>query len=206
MANYISSNANRFYVGLETAYGQAAGITAANRFPAVQLSAHQVLEQTKRRDKTGSRTFIGSPKMARRNTAYEVRNLFDIVDRIGSAVRRTFISGSAWWGARGQYGALHPAGAPVYNTANNCPSWAYLWFSSFLQWRIRFAVAFPDVSTMTLNAAFSVTPIAGTVLAPAVTYSLANLLPSVTLYDYWDPITAVQRVITELGLTAWILP
>ena len=28
MSNYISSNANRFYVALESAYGQAAPVTA----------------------------------------------------------------------------------------------------------------------------------------------------------------------------------
>ena len=58
MSSYILSNANRFYVALESAYGQAAGITAENRYPAVQLAAHQVLEASKRRDKTGSRTFL----------------------------------------------------------------------------------------------------------------------------------------------------
>lgn len=200
MANYISSNANRFYVGLETAYGQAAGITGENRFPAVQLSAHQVLEQTKRRDKTGSRTFIGSPKMARRNTAYEVR---------------TYLT--SWTGSGApSYGPLFQAalgGAPAGNTGltiQRAPQSTTLQttaphgltYGSAVSYNgeIRFAVAFPDVSTMTLNAAFSVTPMAGTVLAPAVTYSLANLLPSVTLYDYWDPITAVQRVITGAGV------
>lgn len=43
MSSYISSNANRFYVALESAYGQAAPVTAANRFPAVRLSVKQAL-------------------------------------------------------------------------------------------------------------------------------------------------------------------
>ena len=84
MANYISSNANRFYVGLEAAFGQAAIVTAASRFPAVQLWAHQVLELTKRHDKTGSRTFIGTPKTARRSTAFELKTYLTSWNGIGS--------------------------------------------------------------------------------------------------------------------------
>src|SRR5579883_2679656 len=72
MANYISSNANRFYVALEQNYGQAAAILAANRFPAVKLHAEQSLLYGKRLDKTGSRTFLGAPKTARRHTVFQV--------------------------------------------------------------------------------------------------------------------------------------
>ena len=73
MGTYISSNANRFYAALESSYGQAALATASNRFPAVRLSAKQVVEQARRRDKTGSRTFLGVPPNARRLTAFEVQ-------------------------------------------------------------------------------------------------------------------------------------
>jgi len=48
------------YVALESSYGQAAGITGANRIPIVKFAARQVPEQTSRRDKTGSRTFPSS--------------------------------------------------------------------------------------------------------------------------------------------------
>ena len=64
MSSYILSNANRFYVALEPAYGQAGPVTAANRYPAVELNAQQVLQPSKRRDKTGSRTFLGTPSTA----------------------------------------------------------------------------------------------------------------------------------------------
>src|SRR5581483_8778332 len=39
-------------------------------------------------------------------------------------------------------------------------------------------------------------------LAPAVTYSLATALPSVTLYDYWDPVAAVSRVVAGAAVDA----
>src|ERR671932_2090371 len=73
MPNYISSNANRFYVATESSYAQAAAITPANRFPAMRLQAQQTIEQSRRLDKTGTRTFLGSSQKARRRTAFQVR-------------------------------------------------------------------------------------------------------------------------------------
>jgi hypothetical protein len=61
---------------------------------------------------------------------------------------------------------------------------------------IRFVTAVPDNLTFALNAPFSSTPAANSTLAPAINYSLATALPSVTLYDYWDPASAVSRVVT----------
>src|SRR5580704_13009710 len=75
MASYISSNANRFYTALETAYGQVPTITAASRIPALKLTVRQQLEVTDRKDKTGSRTFAGLPAGGRRQTTFELRTL-----------------------------------------------------------------------------------------------------------------------------------
>jgi hypothetical protein len=61
---------------------------------------------------------------------------------------------------------------------------------------IRFVTGIPDASTMVVNAPFSTTPSANSALRPAMTYRLATALPSVTLYDYWDPVTAVSRIVT----------
>ena len=44
MSSYISSNANRFYTALESAYGQVATITAGNRIPALKLTVEQQQE------------------------------------------------------------------------------------------------------------------------------------------------------------------
>src|SRR5262245_60534585 len=72
MSCYISSNNNRVYVALESNYGQAAGITGANRVPLVKLAARQVQDQTGRGDKTGSRTFPGLPNGIRRRTSFRL--------------------------------------------------------------------------------------------------------------------------------------
>jgi hypothetical protein len=47
-----------------------------------------------------------------------------------------------------------------------------------------------------VNAPFSSEPVANSALAPAITYTLSTALPSLTIYDYWDPVTAVSRIVT----------
>ena len=195
MANYISSNANRFYVGLEASYAQAAPVTAGNRFPAVQLQARQLLEQGKRLDKTGTRTFLGSSKDARRTTAFQTK---------------TYLT--SWTGlAEPSYGPLFHAalGAPAQLTGGltigavqssvqlqtTTPHGLSVGSGASFAGEIRFVTNVPDPSTIVLNAAFSTTPAANAILPPVITYTLATGLPSVTLYDYWDPATAVSRML-----------
>ena len=73
MSCYIASNDNRLYAGLEESYGQAPAITAANRFPAVRLTARQARDLARRYDKTGGRSFRGVPTGTRRRTNFELK-------------------------------------------------------------------------------------------------------------------------------------
>jgi hypothetical protein len=206
MGTYILSNANRFYVALETAFGTAAPITAQNRYPAVSLVAQQTWEQAKRKDKTGSRTFLGNLPNARRSTAFE-----------------TLTYMTSWSGTgTPSYGPLFQSalgGTPVMSgvltvrlVSNNLTFQTTaphgLRHGAAVSWNneIRFVATAPDPSTIVLNAAFTATLIPGTNLSPAVTYGLATRLPSVTLYDFWDPASAVQRMLAgatvdRLGIT-----
>src|SRR6185437_11720011 len=72
MSCYISSNNERAYVAVETNYGIVPAITGQNRIPIVKLTAKQVPEQTSRRDKTGSRTFVGLPNAIRKMTNFQL--------------------------------------------------------------------------------------------------------------------------------------
>src|SRR3954451_1773739 len=81
MSSYISSNANRFYTALESAYGKVESITATNRIPAVKLGIKQQVETGTRRDKTGSRTFAGVPAGVRRRTAFELQTYLTSWDK-----------------------------------------------------------------------------------------------------------------------------
>jgi hypothetical protein len=60
---------------------------------------------------------------------------------------------------------------------------------------IRFAAVIVDPTTVHLNAPFTVTPQAGATAGETITYMPATELPSATIFDYWSPETAVQRVL-----------
>src|SRR5579863_8517068 len=69
---YISSNANRWYVGRESAYGQVPAVAPGNRIPAVKLTAQQQREKSQRKDKTGSRTWQGMPAGMRKQSTFNM--------------------------------------------------------------------------------------------------------------------------------------
>src|SRR5258706_12464453 len=81
MPSYISSNANRFYVALESAYGEVAAVTAANRIPVLKLAVQHRIENAERRDKTGSRTFSGMPPGGRKNTHWDLHTYLTSWDK-----------------------------------------------------------------------------------------------------------------------------
>src|SRR5271170_790918 len=72
MSCYVSSNNNRLYAALESTYGTVPTITGQNRIPVVKLSTKQVPQQTSRKDKTGTRTFVGIPNTIRETTSYQL--------------------------------------------------------------------------------------------------------------------------------------
>jgi hypothetical protein len=60
---------------------------------------------------------------------------------------------------------------------------------------IRFVTAILNTTTLFINAGFTTPPISGSVLGPTISYALAESLPSASIFDYWDPSTAVQRIV-----------
>jgi len=201
MAVYISSNANRFYCSAETAYGQVPVITPANRIPAIKLTAKQQLEVTSRKDKTGSRTFAGLPPGGRRKTTFDLTTYLTTWDvtsappsygplfqgTLGSAPL-LFSGGTVGSGATStalQFGAPHGLAAGQAVT--------YLG-------ELRFVAAVVDAMSVIVNAPFSNAPVAGTAIGPTVTYFPTTTLPSITIFDYWSPSTAVHRILCGAGV------
>lgn len=197
---YISSNANRFYVALESSYGEVGAITASHRIPAVKLATKQELVAVERKDKSGSRTFTGNPGGGRRETSFELT---------------TYLTG--WSGLAGPgYGPLFQAalgGNPLIfpgGAAGAGSTASALVFAGphgltpgqavSCNGEIRFASAVPDAFSVQLNAPLSTVPMQGTPIDAAVTYTPATELPSASLFDYWSPDTAVQRVLGGAGV------
>jgi hypothetical protein len=194
---YISSNANRWYCAQESAYGQIAAITASNRIPAVSMTAQLQRAKSQRKDKTGSRTWLGLPQGVRTQVGYDMKSYMrDWPDMTVLPPHDPLFQA-----ALGAPGVLWPGGTPntgtqvssvVFTTPHGLAPGQALTSAG----EIRFVAAVADPLTVVLNAPFSAAHVAGVPLGSTATYCLAESLPSNTLFDYWDPSTAVQRVLT----------
>ena len=61
---------------------------------------------------------------------------------------------------------------------------------------IRFVSAIADPQSIVMNAPFTIPPTSGATMGSTMTYRPAMDNPSVSIFDYWGPTTAVQRVIS----------
>jgi hypothetical protein len=199
--SYISSNANRFYTGLESAYGAAAAVTASNRIPALKLTVQQQVATADRKDKTGSRTFVGNPAGGRLRTSYEVRTY--LTSWQGGAAGPSYgplfqaaLGGTPLAFTGGTVASATTNGQVVFEAPHGLAAGQAVQFGG----EIRFAASIVNATTAQLNAAFASLPAVGAAIGAAVTYVPATTLPSVSLYDYWSPQTAVQRMLCGAGV------
>jgi hypothetical protein len=196
MSCYISSNANRFYTALETAYGDIPAITAANRIVAVKLSTKQTLEKVSRKDKTGSRTFQGFPAELRPVTSYDlttymVSNSLSAGPPSYDPLFRASLGGSPLTFNGGTASGSSTTSALTFNSPHGLvPNQAITHGGE-----LRFVAAVVNADTVELNAPLSVTPAAGDAIGPTITYFPATEIPSVSIFDYWTPTTALQRIL-----------
>lgn len=196
MGVYILSSANRWYVSLEQAYGEVGPVSSQNRIPAVRLTVRQQLEKRERRDKTGSRTFWGLPAGLRKRTNFTLRTyMASWMDQ-----EREPAYGPLFQAALGS-AAEHFAGG---TTADGSTAWMLRFAQPHglaegqavrVGGELRFVRAVVDAWAVILNAPLTLAPAAGTAVGPTVSYRPGPGLPSVTVYDYWTPETAVQRIL-----------
>jgi hypothetical protein len=196
MASYISSNANRFYTGLEGSYGQTPAIAAQNRFPAVKLTAKNALEKADRRDKTGSRTFVGIPAGLRRTTSFDLTTYMTSWNGQGSGpaygpLFQASMGATPAWYAGGTVAAGSSGTLLVFAGAHGLAAGQGVSCNG----EIRFVTAIVSATAVQVNAPFSSAPSAGTEIGPCISYFPATELPSVSIFDYWDPSTALQRIL-----------
>jgi hypothetical protein len=196
MSCYISSNNNRLYTALESTYGMVPGITTANRIPAVKLTAKQVPEQTSRKDKTGSRTFVGLPNTIRKITSFQVNTfLTEWTDQTMppnyGPLFQAALGGTPVIYHGGTVASVSGGTQIVFAAAHGLSAGQAVTFSG----EIRFVTAIQDTVTLFLNAPFSNPPQAGSTFGSTINYPLAESLGSASIFDYWDPSTAVQRIL-----------
>jgi len=184
------------YTAVELTYGRVPAITAQNRFPAVKLTTRQQVDAADRKDKTGSRTFGGVPGGSRRRTTFELR---------------TYLTGWTPGTEEPGYGPLFQAslgGAPMSfagSTVAGDVTGSRISFSQAhglvlgqavaLGGEIRFVTSIVDSSTVQVNAPFTSGLAAGSTAGPTLTYFPRTELESASVFDYWSPSTAVQRIL-----------
>src|ERR1039457_2138953 len=196
MASYISSNANRFYTALESAYGQVGSITALNRIPALKLTVQHQLDMKDRKDKTGSRTFAGLPAGGRKRTNFELRTYLTSWDKTSAGpgygpLFQASLGGTPQHFGGGTVASSTGAGRLGFSAPHGLTPGQAVASSG----EIRFVAAIVDASNVQLNAPFTIVPATGASIGAAITYVPATLLPSASIFDFWDPSTAVQRVL-----------
>ena len=201
MATYISSNANRFYCASETAYGQVSVITSANRIPAVKLSAKQQLVVTNRQDKTGSRTFGGLPAGGRRKTTFDLRTYLTTWTGGSSPPSYGPFFQAALGGAPMMFpGGIVAAGSSATTVNFTTPHGLVSGQAVTYLGEIRFVSVVVNSTSVQLTAPLSASPTAGAPIGPTVTYFPSTELPSVSIFDYWAPSSAVQRLLCGAGI------
>jgi hypothetical protein len=153
-------------------------------------------EQTSRRDKTGSRTFAGLPNRTRQKTNFQ---LSTFLTEWGNQAEAPAY-GSLFQAAMGADPAVFSGGTVASVTDDtrvqfSAPHGLTSGQAVRVGDEIRFVAAIENSTTLFVNAPFSVTPQAGAEAGATITYKLATDLGSVSIFDFWDPATVVQRIV-----------
>jgi hypothetical protein len=195
MSSYVSTSENRCYVALEASYGAAASVSSGNRIPPVSLTVTQKTQRGQRKDKTGSRTFTGDPPDLRRTTQFNLRTYLSAWSDQTQPPAHGPLFQAALGGVPQTSGgaALSSASGTtlVFAAAHGLVTGQAVSYGG----EMRFVAVVVNADTVQLNAPFSSAVGSGATTGPTVTYSPTTELPSATIYDYWSPGTAVQRIV-----------
>ena len=198
MSCYISSNNERAYVVLEADYGEVGAVTEANRIPLVKLGARQVPAATGRRDKTGSRTFTGLPNRVRKDTTFRLNTFMTSWGNAPAAPSHGPLFQAALGGAPLMFAGGTVASLPTTTQVALTAAHGLIVGQAVTSGgEMRFVTGVVNSTTIAINTAFSVPP---TAVGPTATYPLATDLMSASIFDYWDPAEAVQRIVNGAAM------
>ena len=196
MPECVLSNRNRFYAGLESMFGQVPPVSVTDRFAGTRLAIRQRVETPRRRDKTGGRTYTGAAPGARRFTSFEV-SAYPVVranpstePALGPLVQAAMGAAPVVFSGA-TAGAGSSVNTVVFSSAHGLVKGQAFGFNG----ELRFVESVSSSTSVLVNAPLTTAPTSGQALTGAVTYFLADELPSASVFDYWDPSTVVSRVL-----------
>jgi hypothetical protein len=194
---YISTDLNRTYSALESAYGVPPAISGADAFRALRVNLELVQEYLERRDKSGSRTFPGVIAGGRRHARFEVDAYLTPSGSAGAppdmapffqaacgALPLTFAGGQA------------AAGCTTTSIVFGAPHGLAVGQAIVSGDELRFVTSVDSPTQVTVNPPFSAAPPAASNITATVNYPLGASLPSLAIFDYWDPAGAQQRYLS----------
>jgi hypothetical protein len=155
------------------------------------------VERRQRKDKTGTRTFLGDPSGFRWKTSFQLETYMT------SWTNQTQPPphGALFEAALGSDAVLNGGGAAVTSASGSTtvsfavPHGLNPGQAVAVAGEIRFVTAVANPTTVILNAPFSSAFNSSTSTGPTATYQPGTALPSVSIFDYWDPSGAVQRTL-----------
>jgi len=200
MANYVLSKNNRYYVALESSYGVVPTVSATNRVPGVRLAVTTEKVTVPRPDKTGTRTFLGIPGMPRKITGYEFETSLmagtgALPPAVGQMVQAAL--GASTGSSTQQTVTVNGGGAELDFPA---PHNLAVGNAVTVGGEIRIVARVPSPTSVELSAPLTSIVSGSAQVLPAAAYAPANVLPSVSLFDYWDPSSTVQRIVRGAGV------
>lgn len=195
MPSYIPSNSNRFYAAIEPSYAVAAQVTSFNRFPATLLRTQQMMEKPRRLDKTGTRTSITVNPDGRRRTGFELSSYLSTWDTNGQLPYGPFFQAALGAVPEAAQAMTVAAVSGPVTFSTQSPHGRTIGSAVSDGREIRFVTGAGNAYQLTVNTPFSNPLVSGTPLNTTITYRLATDLPSISIYDYWNPSTALSRII-----------
>ena len=194
MSCHIASYANRSYAALESELGAVAAITTSHRLPLSKLDIRSVREASQRLDKSGGRTFVGAPNNGREHTTVQFSTYLTGWDAL-SGVPELDAALQAVMGGEVQASVPNiitsiSSGLTVTMSA---PHGLSIGQAISVGSEIRFVDSILDDHTVVVNCPMPADAGEGSAVGRCITYRLGSHLKSLTILDYWDPSTAIQR-------------
>ncbi len=197
MAGYISSNNNRHYVNVEAGFGVIPPITSDHRFLASSLQVRQEHVHPKRKDKTGSRSVDAVSGQLRRVTAFQVKNHLTARNAPGDAPAYGPLLEATLGGVIHQFSGGHvDAMLGPKRIRLTTPHGLSVGDAIGFGGEIRFVTSVVDTQTVDINCSYTIQPSPGSAIGATVSYGLGKNLKSVSLFDYWSPDAALQRIVS----------
>ncbi|MBI3209242.1 MAG: hypothetical protein HYZ37_10135 [Candidatus Solibacter usitatus] len=195
MGQYISTLENRHYTAVESTYGTTPVITGANRFLAAGVQIRQEHAQPARRDKSGSRSVNAIGGALRRSTKFAVKSYLTARSSGSVAPAQGVLLECAMGGeprvfAGGNIDSMISPTRMRLTAAHGLSVGQGVAFGG----EIRFVTGVVDTITIDISSEFSIVPSNGSVAGGTVSYGLGRRLKSMSLFDYWSPDSALQRI------------